>query len=543
MLPVILTMIIAKYAEVMGARQTENISKMIKSGTTKTSVLLMYSLICVIGIVLVEIQSFFICRAGQQGYRSANSDTLKYFLDLDPEKFNKLGLGEIQSVVQRRSQAVQDLIDVITLNFFPTFLTILFVSYEVFRNMGWPIVLIINISVLGYGIATIKITEWRNNIRRRLNRAQNKASNLMMDSLHNYETVFSCKSSDFEIEKYNGTLKTVEYCSTEIARSLYLLNLAQKGIWCAMSIVIIFFSCYSSSWQISIEKYTFLIYITGLTMKALDNFGFMYGKYKAATINIACCNVESDSQRIDGHRTAFRLNDQITANNLTITKGAHNILKDANFTVTKGSKVAIIGRNGSGKSTLLKSLVKLVEFEGEVMIDNTRLTELTDSSLKTIIAFISQSAVLFDDTVMGNIKYSNEKTFDEEVIRISKEFKIHDSILKLRSGYLTIVGEQGKLLSGGERQKILILRALLRQPSILLLDEATASLDKRSEDEIFNSLLKREDLTVMAIIHNLELLQLFDRILLVQDGKIEELNKEEISADKLTFHSMARDKW
>ncbi|ELA40930.1 uncharacterized protein VICG_02019 [Vittaforma corneae ATCC 50505] len=538
MLPVFFTMIIAKYTEVLGARQTENISKMIKSGETHLSTLLMYSLVYVVSIVLVEIQSFFICRVGQAGYRLANRDTLGYFLDLDPARFNGFGLGEIQNTVLRRSQAVQDMIDVFTLNFFPTFLTILFVSYEVFRGMGWFVVMIINISVVVYLMLTIKITEWRNKMRKKLNAAQNKTSNLMMDSLCNFETIFSYKSIDCELHKYNSSLKNVEYYSTEIARSMYLLNLSQRGVWCAMSICIIFVSCYGSSQRISIEKFTFLIYITGLIMKALDNFGFMYGKYKAAIINAKVNGIEMAECRPDGYRTAFRLNNQIVASNLTIKKGINCIIENASFSIKRGDKVAIIGKNGSGKSTLLKSLIKLNDFEGELMVDNIRLKDLTDASLKSIITFIPQSAILFDDTVMANIKYANGKLFDEEIFRASKEIGTHESIIKLQNGYYTLVGEQGKLLSGGERQKILLLRAILRQSSILLLDESTASLDKESEHKILSSVLKMQNLTVIAIIHNLELISLFNKVLLVNDKKVEEVSQLNVLGDECNDDSI-----
>lgn len=525
--PVFFTMIVAKYMEVLGAKQTENISEMIKNADTNLSTLLSYSLVAILSIVLVEIQSFFICKAGRVGYRLASRDALGHFLDLKPQKFGTFGLGAIQNIITRRSQAVQDLIDVFTLNFLPAFLTVIFVSYEVFKGMGLVVVLTVNCSIVAYAIITIKITEWRNKMRKRLNIAQNKSSNIMIDTLSNFETIFSYKSDDYELGKYNSSQKEVEKHSTEISRSLYLLNLSQKGVWCAMTIAIVFISCYSTSQHITVEKFTFLLYIIGLITKTFDNFGFMYGKYKEAMLNAKIHAVTRDDLRNDGYRTAFRLNDAITATNLNISKDGKNIIRDSSFKINKGEKVAIIGKNGAGKSTLIKSLVNLNEYSGEIKIDNIHHKDLTDSSMKSIVAFIPQSGILFDDTVMGNIKYANEKVFDEEIYRTSKDLGIHEAINKLQNGYLTNVGEQGKLLSGGERQKVLILRALLRQSSVLLMDESTASLDKKSELQVMKKIMDMPNLTVLAIVHNLELLKLFDKILLIKDSKIKEIKLEE----------------
>ncbi|KAM0681273.1 hypothetical protein GINT2_000472 [Glugoides intestinalis] len=521
--PVIFIMVIAKYTEVICARKIEAVSKMIKLGETNLSILLSYSVVIITSIILVEIQSFAVCKVGRIGYRLASRDTLGYFLELAPEKFGSFGLGEIQNIVGRRSQAVQDLIDVFVLNFLPSFLTMIFVSYEVLKGMGLIVVLIINFSVFFYAIVTINITKWRNKMRKRLNIAQNKSSNIIFDSLSNFDTVFTYKSSDYEMEKYSASLRNVEKHSTEIARSLYLLNLAQKGIWSCMSITIIFLSCYSTSPKITIEKFTFLTYITGLIMKTFDNFGFMYGKYKEAMTNAKISEILQDNPKDSGYRTAFRLNHKIMASGITIKKEEHEIIDDANFKIDKGDKIAIIGKNGAGKSTLLKSLIKLNKYSGEISIDNIKYTDLTDASIKNIITFIPQTAVLFEDTVMANIKYGNHKIFDEEVYRASKELGIHDSIMKLQNGYATYVGEQGKLLSGGERQKVLLLRAILRQTSVLLMDESTASLDKPSELKIIDTIVKNTNLTVLAIIHNLSLLKFFNKVFLVKDGKVIEI--------------------
>ena len=200
-----------------------------------------------------------------------------------------------------------------------------------------------------------------------------------------------------------------------------------------------------------------------------------------------------------------------------------NAVENINLSVKDGEFVCFVGPSGCGKSTLIKSLVNLIESEGSVKIDGVDTREISDGSYKGLVSYVPQNAILFNETVMTNIKYGNYKICDEEVYRISMSLGIHESIIKLENGYYTNVGEQGKNLSGGERQKILILRCVLRQPQILLMDEATSNLDKLSEMRIMKKILSDEETTIMAIIHNLELLPLFNRILWIHDGKIEDL--------------------
>lgn len=536
LLPVLLTMSIAKYLEVLGARQTKQISKMINENAKDFTTVFIYSAVGIASIFLVEMQSFLLCKSGQNGNRKSNLFTFKYFLNLEPEEFSSVGKGEITSTIGRKSQAVQDMIDVFTLNLIPTFLTLLFVSIEVFNGLGIDSMIIINACIVLYVITTIKITKWRNNMRVRLINAQNKSSDVLIDGLYNYETIFTNSSEDIELEKYNRSLRIVELHSTDITRSLYILNLAQRLIWWLMTIILVLISVYSSNKKTTSEQFVFLVYIISLIVNSLSNFGFMYGKLQTAIINARLTNLTSRKILSDGYRTAYKFENALEVKNLSIESNNKLILNNGSFRINCGDKVAIIGRNGCGKSTLLKSLVGLVKSKGSIEIDGVDVKNITDASFKRLIAYIPQNTVLFNDNLMQNIKYGNPKIYDEEVFRVSKDLGIHESILKLENGYSTHAGEQGKLLSGGERQKIAILRAVVKKPQILMMDESTSNLDTQSELKIFKKILEDENATVLAIIHNLQLLSLFDRILLVSDGKIKEI-KDPNSIDLESWYS------
>lgn len=523
MIPVMFMMVIAKYLEVLAATQSKEISAMIGSTSKSYTQIFKYSAIILFGVIFVEVQSLLICRAGQVGYRMANKDTYRHFLDLEPEYFNSIGKGEIQNTISRRSQAVQDMIDVITLNFFPTFLTIIFVSFQCFVNLGGVSMIIINLSIIAYSLVTIKITAWRNEVRKKLIQAQDKSLNVLMDGLNNYETIFTYNTEDFEGERYDNRLRTVEKHSTAISRSLYILNLCQRIIWSIMTILIIIYNVYYNQKSIKPEDFVFLIHLTSIIVRSLDNLGFMYGKFQAALINARMTNLAKRNIKDSGFKPIHRLEDSINAKGLCIQYGDKTIVDDASFTIRKGEKIAIIGKNGTGKSSVVRSIVKLIKSEGLIEIDGIDSKDVTDNSYKNIISYISQNTILFDGTVMQNIKYGNSKLCDEEIFRVSKYLGIHGTILKMEHGYYTLVGEQGRNLSGGERQKIIILRSILRQANILIMDEATSNLDRQSEDIIMRKILEDPSLTVLAIVHNPELLENFTGVLHIKDGKINRL--------------------
>lgn len=536
MVPVLLVMVFAKYMEVLGASKTEELSNMIQKGQRNVDLLIKFSIVSFSIVVLVEFQAFAICKAGQLGYRIANRDAFKYFIDLNPASFARVGKGEIQHIINRKSEAIMDMIDVFTLNIFPTMLTMIFTTYSVFTSMGLDIAIIMNIGVLIYAILTVKIATWRTEMRKKFNIAQNNLSNISMDSLYNYETIFTYNSGNLEVEKYDNFLKGVEQQSIYLVRSVYFLNLAQKGVWCLMTVIIIVKSCFTSDGMIKIEKFAFLLSILGIVSKSIDNLGYLYGKLRTSLINVRSTCEEYEEIQIDGTSSIAKIDTDINVENLSVRMGNKPIFDNLSFNIKKGDKVAIIGHNGCGKSTLLKALVNLNKYKGRIFIDGINIKDLSKQSFTSVVTYVPQNPILFNETVISNIKYGNDKITDEEVYEVSKELGVHESILRLEDGYFTNVGEQGKSLSGGERQKVLMLRAVLRGSSVILMDEPTASLDKQSEWNIIQSVIGMKDLTIIAIVHNLELLRMFDRILKIENNSVVEFKGSDI---KILPHSQS----
>jgi len=211
-------------------------------------------------------------------------------------------------------------------------------------------------------------------------------------------------------------------------------------------------------------------------------------------------------------------------NNITFQYGEHLSPLFSNFSVKikKGEKVALVGHSGSGKSTFIKIFQRLYDVQkGEILIDNQNISDVTIESLRSSIVLVPQEPILFHRSLAENIAYGNINASKEEIIKASKVAHAHEFISKLPQGYDTLVGERGVKLSGGERQRVAIARAVLASGSILVLDEATSSLDSESEKYIQDALETiMEGRTTIVVAHRLSTIKKVDRILVFEEGKI-----------------------
>ena len=208
-------------------------------------------------------------------------------------------------------------------------------------------------------------------------------------------------------------------------------------------------------------------------------------------------------------------------------KNRFSVLENFNFSIKPGERVAFIGPSGGGKSTIARLLLRFYDINsGEILVDGQNVAKVTQDSLRASIALVPQDPILFHRSLMENIRYSKPNASDEEVIRAAKLAHADEFINSFPDKYNTLVGERGMKLSGGERQRVAIARAMLKNASILILDEATSSLDSESELYIQDALKKLMDgRTTLVIAHRLSTIMQMDRIVVIEKGKIIEQGK------------------
>lgn len=228
-------------------------------------------------------------------------------------------------------------------------------------------------------------------------------------------------------------------------------------------------------------------------------------------------------------------NDSIIYNNVSFHYNNEvNVLKNINLTIPKGKMIALVGESGGGKSTLVDLLPRFYDVsEGHITIDGTDVRDFKICDVRGLMGIVSQESILFNDTVFNNIAFGLEHATREAVIEAAKIANAHDFIMEMEDGYDTVIGDRGMNLSGGQRQRISIARAVLKNPPILILDEATSSLDTESERLVQEALAKvMTNRTSIVIAHRLSTIQNADEILVMVKGQIVERGKHEELIEK-----------
>lgn len=231
-----------------------------------------------------------------------------------------------------------------------------------------------------------------------------------------------------------------------------------------------------------------------------------------------------------GTKEVSAIQDSITFENVGFRYGEHDALRGITMKVRRDEVLAIVGDSGAGKSTMVSLLTRFYDVSyGSIRIDGTDIRDIALKSLRGMIGIVTQETILFDDTVYNNILYGNRNATFEQVVEAAKSAYAHDFITGLKDGYNTNLGERGAKLSGGERQRVAIARAILKDPAILILDEATSNLDAKSEREVqkaLDNLMKNK--TTFFIAHRLYTAERADRIAVLVKGQLVEEGPHEV---------------
>jgi ATP-binding cassette subfamily B protein len=438
--------------------------------------------------------------------------------------------GGLARDIERGTNGISFLLRFTLFSIVPTILEILLVAaiLLVVFNVGY--VLAILVAVVVYVVFSIKITEWRTKFVREANAKDNQSNSRAIDSLLNYETVKYFNNERYEAELYDQDLDEWEKARLKNRLSLATLNAGQALIIGVALIVIMAMAVGEvASGEITLGDFTMInAYLLQLFIP-LNALGFVYREIRQALVNV------ERLFKLLGDQPAIQ--DAADAKPLTVDNGEvrfehihfayrpdRPILQDVNFTIPAGHTVAVVGASGAGKSTLARLLFRFYEVDnGSIRIDGQDIRTVTQDSLRSAIGVVPQDTVLFNDTLYSNLAYGRPEATEEEVYRAARMAHLENFIHSLPEGYDTKVGERGLKLSGGEKQRVAIARVILKNPPLLILDEATSSLDSLSEQAILGALKEvSRQRTTLVIAHRLSTIRDANTILVMDGGRIVE---------------------
>ena len=476
-----------------------------------------------------EAKEFVFARVAQRAVRGAALKAFKHMHSLSLTFHLNRQTGGLTRAIDRGAKGIEFLLRFTAFEIVPVIVELFTVGIVLWVTFGFVYAAVTVSTVLVYIVYTIKVTEWRIAIRRKMNIADENASTKAIDSLLNYETVKYFNAEIVEAERFDAAMKLYEDSAVKARASLSIVNIGQGGI-IALGLFIIMGM---AGEDIASEKMSigdFVVVNTFLLQLYLPlNFlGFVYREIRQSLLDMGrmFALVDEKPDIIDKQK-AYDLNvhsGKIEFKNISFSYGNRKILKDLSFVVNPGHKVAIVGPTGAGKSTISKLIFRFYDpSSGNIFIDDQCLRDVTQSSLRSNIGVVPQDTVMFNDTIKYNISYSKPGSSLTEIENVAKLSSIDKFIADLELGYETVVGERGLKLSGGEKQRVAIARALLKNPKIFIFDEATSALDTKTEKLIEKSLKKLSNKnTTLVIAHRLSTVIDANKIIVLEKGKIAE---------------------
>lgn len=476
-----------------------------------------------------ELRDAIFARVSCRAMRRLTINTLAHLHNLSIQFHLERQTGAIIQDLERGSQALSSLLNYLVFSILPVGIELLLIVGVMVNKFDIIFTLILLSTFIIYMTFTLVMSNWHIQSRYVMSNLDSKAHSEAVDSLINYETVKLFGNENLEVRRCDAILKQWEDATVLARITMFILSFGQ-GTIIALSITAIMFFATN---QVLANKMTLgdLLMVNTFLLQLFIPLGFLGIIYRVMKYSL----IDMD-RLVKTLKERPEIQDRPNAPDLVAKQGEvrfeqvnfsydkdRPFLFDMSFTIPPGYKLAVVGPSGAGKSTLARLLLRLYDVDqGRILIDDQDIRDVTQKSVRAAIGVVTQEINLFNNTIYYNLVYGCPKAQYNEVIETAKFVHLHEFISSLSAGYDTVVGERGLKLSGGEKQRIAIARAILKRPKILIFDEATSALDSQIEQAILKNLQGPNRYTTLVIAHRLSTIVDAHHILVIDQGCIVE---------------------
>ena len=461
-------------------------------------------------------------------------DAYSHVQDLDLVYFEERSTGSLLSVLNDDINQLERFLDVGANEIIHVLTTVLVVGGSFFvltPNIAWMAIIPIPIIVWG----SVAFQKW---LAPRYAEVRDRVSTLnsrLANNLSGITTIKSFTTEAYEIERLTKDSHAYRQSNkTAIALSAAFIPLIRLVILAGFTAILLYGGVQAASGALAVGTYSVLVFLTQRLLWPLTRLGQTFDLYQRAMASITrvmdLLDTPIEIHPGDKSLALSAIKGEVSLNNITFAYNQRQpVIKNLDLHIPAGQTIAIVGATGSGKSTLVKLLLRLYEVQsGSITLDGQNIKDIVVWDLRRGIGLVSQDVFLFHGTVRENISYGSPDATTKEIVAAAQIAEADDFIRELPQGYDTVVGERGQKLSGGQKQRIAIARAILKDPPILVLDEATSAVDNETEAAIARSLEKiTQNRTTIAIAHRLSTIRHSDCIYVMDYGQLVERGTHE----------------
>ena len=480
--------------------------------------------------LFTEARNAVFAKVGQRAGRDLALHVYTHLFGLSLRYHLERRTGELARGIDRGVKGLSFLLQSVVFSLLPTILEFIVVVGILLWRYSFTYGLVVFVTIIVYGVFTVVTTNWRNEIRRTMNAADNQFNAAAVDGLINYEVVKAFANEGLEERRLDRALHSYQDAAVRSETSLAVLNAGQAGIIAiGVTTLMVLAARGVVAGTLTVGDVVLLNAFLLQLYQPLNFLGVVYRQLRQALTDLE--NIDNLLERKP------EVADRPEAGDLACKRAEvrfedvafdydprRPMLHGVSFAMPAGHKVAVVGPSGAGKSTLVRLLFRFYDpSRGRVLIDGQDIASVRQQSLRRVVGLVPQDTVLFNDTIGANIAYGRPGANQAEIEAAAGLAQIDAFIRSLPEGYDTIVGERGLKLSGGEKQRVAIARVLLKDPPILVLDEATSALDSNTEVALQSALAAAaRGRTTLVIAHRLSTIIDADLIVVLEAGRVVE---------------------